>query len=75
MKVLFSYPEIPPINIRLGLCGTSKYRYIIVIDLEATCDYSPEPLIDYTNSEVIEFPWVLPNLVTQNYLIIITGCS
>lgn len=36
-----------------------KYRYLIIIDLEATCDFSPNPVVDHTNSEIIEFPWVL----------------
>eukprot|EP01090_Pellita_catalonica_P004438 TRINITY_DN14269_c0_g1_i1.p1 TRINITY_DN14269_c0_g1~~TRINITY_DN14269_c0_g1_i1.p1 ORF type:complete len:461 (-),score=71.66 TRINITY_DN14269_c0_g1_i1:3-1385(-) len=35
------------------------FRYLVVVDLEATCDYSPNPLVDPTkNSEIIEFPWV-----------------
>jgi len=37
----------------------SKYRYLIIVDLEATCDFSPKPEIDHKNSEIIEFPWVV----------------
>jgi len=36
------------------------FRYLVVVDLEATCDYCPEPLVDASvNSEIIEFPWVV----------------
>jgi inhibitor of KinA sporulation pathway (predicted exonuclease) len=31
-----------------------------VIDLEATCDYDPHPIVDPAlNAEIIEFPWVV----------------
>lgn len=38
--------------------GSSKFRYLIIVDLEATCDFGPKPLIDNINAEIIEFPWV-----------------
>eukprot|EP01126_Amoeba_proteus_P032445 TRINITY_DN3164_c0_g1_i12.p1 TRINITY_DN3164_c0_g1~~TRINITY_DN3164_c0_g1_i12.p1 ORF type:complete len:227 (-),score=40.73 TRINITY_DN3164_c0_g1_i12:1038-1718(-) len=34
------------------------YRYLIVVDLEATCDYAPIPQVDINTAEIIEFPWV-----------------
>eukprot|EP01114_Cavostelium_apophysatum_P019602 TRINITY_DN6364_c0_g1_i1.p1 TRINITY_DN6364_c0_g1~~TRINITY_DN6364_c0_g1_i1.p1 ORF type:complete len:620 (-),score=97.49 TRINITY_DN6364_c0_g1_i1:73-1932(-) len=36
-----------------------KFRYLIVVDLEATCDFSPKPVIDQNNAEIIEFPFVV----------------
>lgn len=30
-----------------------------MLDLEATCDYAPQPTVDVTTSEVTEFPWVV----------------
>jgi inhibitor of KinA sporulation pathway (predicted exonuclease) len=39
--------------------GKSDFRYLIVIDMEATCDYSTDPVVDDSNSEIIEFPWVV----------------
>lgn len=35
------------------------FRYLVIMDLEATCDFCPEPIVDASvNSEIIEFPWV-----------------
>eukprot|EP00164_Ancoracysta_twista_P007747 GFYU01011053.1.p2 GENE.GFYU01011053.1~~GFYU01011053.1.p2 ORF type:complete len:556 (+),score=81.30 GFYU01011053.1:218-1885(+) len=36
-----------------------KYRYLIVLDFEATCDFGPEPTISDDTSEIVEFPWVV----------------
>ena len=36
----------------------------MIIDFEATCDFSPQPLVTVENSEIIEFPWVVLDTVT-----------
>ncbi len=44
---------------RAGAVKEQPFRYLVVIDLEATCDFCPEPIVDASvNSEIIEFPWV-----------------
>jgi inhibitor of KinA sporulation pathway (predicted exonuclease) len=36
------------------------FRYLIIMDLEATCDFCLRPIVDASvNSEIIEFPWVV----------------
>lgn len=35
------------------------FRYLVILDLEATCDYAPEPVVDVKTAEVTEFPWVV----------------
>jgi len=42
----------------------SRPRFLIIIDFEATCDFSPDPLITRETSEIIEFPWVVMDTVT-----------
>jgi len=37
----------------------AKYRYLVIMDFEATCDYSPQPCVDSLSAEIIEFPWVV----------------
>jgi len=37
----------------------AKYRYLVIMDFEATCDYSPHPCVDALSAEIIEFPWVV----------------
>ena len=39
-------------------------RFLIIIDFEATCDFSPNPVVTMDNSEIIEFPWVVLDTVT-----------
>jgi len=36
-----------------------QYRYLIAVDLEATCDYSPNPKVTAQTAEIIEFPWIM----------------
>ena len=33
-------------------------EYLIILDLEATCDYSPNPVVDRETAEIIEWSWV-----------------
>lgn len=47
--------------------GKSKYRYLIIVDLEATCDFSPSPVVDSTSAEIIEFPWVVLDTETLEF--------
>lgn len=42
-----------------GYIPKSKFRYIVIVDFESTCDYSPYPQVDAYSSEIIEFPWVV----------------
>jgi len=52
-------------------CAERKqpFRYLVVVDLEATCDYCPEPLVDASvNSEIIEFPWVCPPTASSSQI-------
>eukprot|EP01118_Nematostelium_gracile_P000780 TRINITY_DN10788_c0_g1_i1.p1 TRINITY_DN10788_c0_g1~~TRINITY_DN10788_c0_g1_i1.p1 ORF type:complete len:398 (-),score=85.84 TRINITY_DN10788_c0_g1_i1:13-1206(-) len=39
--------------------GNSKHRYLIIVDLEATCDFSPVPAVTPETAEIIEFPYVV----------------
>jgi inhibitor of KinA sporulation pathway (predicted exonuclease) len=45
----------------------SKFRYLIIMDLEATCDFSPSPVVDNTTAEIIEFPWVVLDTATLEF--------
>jgi len=35
------------------------FRYLVAVDLEATCDYCPNPKVTAQTAEIIEFPWVV----------------
>lgn len=39
-------------------------RFLVIMDFEATCDFAPEPIITSSNSEIIEFPWVVLDTLT-----------
>lgn len=39
-------------------------EYLIILDLEATCDYSPNPVVDRETAEIIEWSWVTLNVPT-----------
>jgi inhibitor of KinA sporulation pathway (predicted exonuclease) len=44
------------------------YRYLIVVDLEATCDYGPNPKVTTQTAEIIEFPWILIDTQTMKII-------
>lgn len=46
----------------------SKFRYLIVVDFESTCDYSPYPAVDAYSSEIIEFPWITIDTHTKEII-------
>jgi inhibitor of KinA sporulation pathway (predicted exonuclease) len=53
-------PELNTASFNLNNLKEQPFRYLVVIDLEATCDFCPEPIVDASvNSEIIEFPWVV----------------
>jgi len=53
-------PELNTASFNLNKLKEQPFRYLVVIDLEATCDFCPEPIVDASvNSEIIEFPWVV----------------
>jgi len=54
--------SLPPSNV---LC---PFRYLVVMDLEATCDYCPNPRVTAKTAEIIEFPWIV--IDTQSLQII-----
>eukprot|EP01124_Arcella_intermedia_P004840 TRINITY_DN1278_c0_g1_i1.p1 TRINITY_DN1278_c0_g1~~TRINITY_DN1278_c0_g1_i1.p1 ORF type:complete len:513 (-),score=129.37 TRINITY_DN1278_c0_g1_i1:504-2042(-) len=35
------------------------FRYLIIMDFEATCDYCPQPKVTAKTAEIIEFPWIV----------------
>jgi len=43
---------------------TNRPRFLIILDFEATCDFSPNPLITRETSEIIEFPWIVMDTQT-----------
>ncbi|KAL6045897.1 ERI1 exoribonuclease 3 [Balamuthia mandrillaris] len=54
---------LPPI--KPSALPTQRFRYLVIIDLEATCDYGPTPLVHPAlNAEIIEFPWVVLDTTT-----------
>jgi len=59
---LLNYPQDNEENAMIK--GKSNTHYLIILDLEATCDFSPEPIVDDKNSEIIEFPWIVLNTET-----------
>ena len=44
------------------------FRYLVFLDFEATCDYGPEPRVLKDTSEIIEFPWTVVDLETQEII-------
>lgn len=61
-----SYPTIPKLFFdspkTVEKKSEFKYKYLVVVDLEATCDFSPQPEVTTYTSEIIEFPWVVLDL-------------
>ena len=53
-KLSFSKIQNLPSHANQG----NRPRFLIIIDFEATCDFSPNPIITPDSSEIIEFPWV-----------------
>jgi inhibitor of KinA sporulation pathway (predicted exonuclease) len=49
----------PPFGSESSSTFKCPYRYLIMLDLEATCDYAPNPIVDVSTAEVTEFPWVV----------------
>eukprot|EP01105_Mastigella_eilhardi_P024611 TRINITY_DN645_c1_g1_i1.p1 TRINITY_DN645_c1_g1~~TRINITY_DN645_c1_g1_i1.p1 ORF type:complete len:446 (+),score=108.23 TRINITY_DN645_c1_g1_i1:28-1338(+) len=41
-----------------------EYGYVVVVDLEATCDQGARPAVTVENQEIIEFPWVVLDITT-----------
>lgn len=61
LRIIFAkYPNpiFPPDWEIQSLKRKSKFRYLIIIDFESTCDYSPFPVVDSKTAEIIEFPWI-----------------
>jgi len=52
---VFEYPNLKVENYK----ATCQFKYLVILDLEATCDYSPNPSVNFENAEIIEFPWVV----------------
>eukprot|EP01124_Arcella_intermedia_P009669 TRINITY_DN16322_c0_g1_i1.p1 TRINITY_DN16322_c0_g1~~TRINITY_DN16322_c0_g1_i1.p1 ORF type:complete len:709 (+),score=116.45 TRINITY_DN16322_c0_g1_i1:81-2207(+) len=50
--------------------GTPKcrWRYLVALDLEATCDYCPNPKVTTQTAEIIEFPWIVIDTHTLKIL-------
>lgn len=44
------------------------FRYLIAVDLEATCDYCPDPKVDSNSAEIIEFPWIVIDTKTMSII-------
>ncbi|KAL0485613.1 3'-5' exoribonuclease exoribonuclease [Acrasis kona] len=55
-------------SISRAACNSLKkhlFDYLIIIDFEATCDNGPKPLINRDNQEMIEFPFVVVELLDE----------
>jgi len=69
MKVLrlqpskYPYPILRSLSVPLAP-ARCPFRYLVVIDFEATCDYAPNPLVNTRTAEIIEFPWVVIDTTT-----------
>jgi 3'-5' exoribonuclease 1 len=50
------------------LLSQHEYDYLVVIDFEATCDEGEQPKVTRENQEIIEFPWVVIDLVNQQVI-------
>jgi len=48
--------------------GRHEFDYLVVIDFEATCDEGDQPKVTRDNQEIIEFPWVVIDLVNQQII-------
>eukprot|EP01119_Soliformovum_irregulare_P020769 TRINITY_DN6783_c0_g1_i1.p1 TRINITY_DN6783_c0_g1~~TRINITY_DN6783_c0_g1_i1.p1 ORF type:complete len:523 (+),score=111.47 TRINITY_DN6783_c0_g1_i1:12-1580(+) len=52
----------PVLNFQSDVSRAKKdlpWKYLIVVDLEATCDFAPQPCVTMGTSEIIEFPYVV----------------
>lgn len=46
----------------------NRPRFLIIIDFEATCDFSPNPKVTSESSEIIEFPWVVLDTISKSII-------
>lgn len=53
---------------QLAMLSQHEYDYLVVIDFEATCDEGEQPKVTRENQEIIEFPWVVIDLVNQQVI-------
>ncbi len=64
---MLHYHNLKKINIFFQIYTVKKqpFRYLVVMDFEATCDFELQPIVDMRkNSEIIEFPWVVLDMET-----------
>jgi inhibitor of KinA sporulation pathway (predicted exonuclease) len=54
-KLKLPFP-LPPFSKDRHKC---PFRYLVVVDFEATCDYGPKPEVDVRTAEIIEVPWLV----------------
>ncbi|ELR24980.1 Znfinger in Ran binding protein [Acanthamoeba castellanii str. Neff] len=52
----------------MAMLSQHEYDYLVVIDFEATCDEGEQPKVTRENQEIIEFPWVVIDLVNQQVI-------
>lgn len=64
-KELSFSKEIQP-NSAANTSNRNRPRFLVIFDFEATCDFSPDPVVTVDNSEIIEFPWVVLDTTTLN---------
>jgi 3'-5' exoribonuclease 1 len=53
---------------QMAMLSQHEYDYLVVIDFEATCDEGEQPKVTRENQEIIEFPWVVIDLVNQQVI-------